>query len=92
MRRGIGVQRQKIKKTTQQAFDEKGKELTEAKLSHIKELMEKFKQSFEKFTVKNKRQINKNPEFRAQFQLMCNKLGVDPLASNRGYIYIRKIK
>eukprot|EP00897_Mesotaenium_endlicherianum_P006848 jgi/Mesen1/6191/ME000032S05490 len=29
--------------------------------------------------------INKKPAFRAQFHAMCAKIGVDPLASNKGF-------
>lgn len=29
--------------------------------------------------------IRKNPAFRAQFHEMCAKVGVDPLASNKGF-------
>ena len=29
--------------------------------------------------------IKKNPAFRAQFHEMCAKVGVDPLASNKGF-------
>lgn len=29
--------------------------------------------------------IRKNPAFRSQFHEMCAKVGVDPLASNKGF-------
>ncbi|KAI3717243.1 hypothetical protein L1987_68733 [Smallanthus sonchifolius] len=29
--------------------------------------------------------IHKNPAFRSQFHEMCAKIGVDPLASNKGF-------
>lgn len=29
--------------------------------------------------------IRKNPAFRSQFHEMCTKVGVDPLASNKGF-------
>jgi hypothetical protein len=32
------------------------------------------------FALKYKKDINKNPEFRRQFQIMCQSIGVDPLA------------
>ena len=35
--------------------------------------------------MKHKRQINPDPEFRVQFQKMCQSIGVDPLASNKGF-------
>ena len=36
--------------------------------------------NLEAFAKKYKNDINKNPEFRKQFQVMCNAIGVDPLA------------
>ncbi len=44
-----------------------------------------FKDNLKDFAVKYKKEINKNPMFRAQFQNMCAKVGVDPLASNKGF-------
>jgi ESCRT-II complex subunit VPS22 len=44
-----------------------------------------FKENLEEFAKKHKKDINKNPHFRAQFQKMCAKVGVDPLASNKGF-------
>ena len=80
------MQRKKLTDHARQAFDDKGKEMTENKLEHIKKQMEKLKSKLEEFAVKHRHEINKNTKFRAQFQTMCNKLGVDTLASNRGYI------
>lgn len=37
-------------------------------------------ENLEAFAKKYKNDINKNPEFRKQFQVMCNAIGVDPLA------------
>ncbi len=39
----------------------------------------------ETFAQKYKKDINRNPEFRKQFQEMCNSIGVDTLASNKGF-------
>jgi hypothetical protein len=42
-------------------------------------------ENLENFAQKYKKDINRNPEFRKQFQVMCNSIGVDPLASNKGF-------
>lgn len=42
--------------------------------------MEVFKTNLEEFARKHKKDIRKDPKFRAHFQRMCNNIGVDPLA------------
>lgn len=37
------------------------------------------------FFIAPQNDIRKNPTFRAQFHEMCSKVGVDPLASNKGF-------
>ena len=44
-----------------------------------------FKTNLEDFAVKHRTDLKKNPEFRAHFQQMCAQIGVDPLASSKGY-------
>ena len=41
--------------------------------------------NLEDFARKYKADINRDPEFRRQFQKMCTNIGVDPLASNKGF-------
>ena len=43
--------------------------------------MAKFKEKLEQFALKHKKDINKNPQLRQEFNQMCAKIGVDPLAS-----------
>lgn len=47
--------------------------------------MEKFKVHLEEFAKKHRQDIQKDPQFRAQFQKMCSTIGVDPIASNKGF-------
>jgi ESCRT-II complex subunit VPS22 len=47
--------------------------------------MSLFKEKLEVFARKHKSEINRNPQFRRQFSKMCEKIGVDPLASNKGF-------
>ncbi|KAJ7571125.1 hypothetical protein O6H91_01G149900 [Diphasiastrum complanatum] len=44
-----------------------------------------FRSQLEEFARKHKNDIRKSPAFRAQFHSMCAKIGVDPLASNKGF-------
>lgn len=62
-----------------------GKEMQAENIQHVTALMSTFKDSLEDFARKYKRDINANPVFRNEFQKMCTKIGVDPLASNKGF-------
>ena len=46
----------------------------------MKEQLEIFKDKLEVFALKHKKDINRNPELRKHFQVMCASIGVDPLA------------
>jgi ESCRT-II complex subunit VPS22 len=47
--------------------------------------LDMFKTNLEEFASKHKQETRKNPEFRVQFQDMCATIGVDPLASGKGF-------
>ncbi|XP_053633622.1 uncharacterized protein lsn isoform X3 [Cherax quadricarinatus] len=82
-RAGVGaIQRQKIQ---QDKFKEKGSEIQENQLEQMTLQMEKFREKLEEFAAKHKTEIKKNPQFRKQFQEMCASIGVDPLASGKGF-------
>uniref|UniRef100_W5KMC9 Vacuolar-sorting protein SNF8 n=1 Tax=Astyanax mexicanus TaxID=7994 RepID=W5KMC9_ASTMX len=50
------------------------------------ELLNKtFKTHLEEFASKHKQEIRKSSQFRVQFQEMCATIGVDPLASGKGF-------
>jgi len=85
MRRGPGLAGLDKKKTQQKQFTVKGSEVKEAEISQMKDQLVTFKTNLEEFAKKYKKDINKNPEFRKHFGDMCNKIGVDPLASNKGF-------
>ncbi|PQQ04768.1 hypothetical protein Pyn_16383 [Prunus yedoensis var. nudiflora] len=51
----------------------------------MKEQLTTFRTQLEDFAQKHKNDIRKNPAFRSQFHNMCTKVGVDPLASNKGF-------
>ncbi|GBG34830.1 Vacuolar-sorting protein SNF8 [Hondaea fermentalgiana] len=85
MRRNVGVARAVRARKERDAYQGKGAELNRANLEHFQTQMAAFKRELENFAVKHKKQINKDPEFRNKFQNMCSKVGVDPLASNKGF-------
>lgn len=51
----------------------------------MKERLEFFRSNLEEFARKHKKEINKDPVFRHQFSKMCQEVGVDPLASRKGF-------
>mmetsp|Transcript_17281 Transcript_17281/g.21995 ORF Transcript_17281/g.21995 Transcript_17281/m.21995 type:complete len:116 (+) Transcript_17281:25-372(+) len=51
----------------------------------MKQQLEVFKSNLETFARKHKKDINKDPQLRKHFQVMCASIGVDPLASNKGF-------
>ncbi|KAI8828974.1 EAP30/Vps36 family-domain-containing protein [Chytriomyces cf. hyalinus JEL632] len=62
-----------------------GNELNQQQLEQLKGQLALFKQNLEQFSIKYKNEIRSNPQFRAHFQNMCASIGVDPLASNKGF-------
>ena len=90
-RRGIGLGRTGIvggsknkRKPLKDRFEALGKKMEDKHINHIQEQMTLFKTKLEEFANKHKRTIREDPVFRRQFQQMCSKIGVDPLASNKG--------
>lgn len=67
------------------AFQGVGRRMEEEKLTHVVELLENFKTTLQDFAIKHRDRINRDPEFRSQFHAMCSSIGVDPLASNKGF-------
>ncbi|GAB2232670.1 hypothetical protein Droror1_Dr00011715 [Drosera rotundifolia] len=62
-----------------------GENVAKVKADLLKEQLATFRSHLEDFARKHKNDIRKNPTFRAQFHEMCAKVGVDPLASNKGF-------
>lgn len=85
MRRKIGVSVVVKKKDEASQFSKVGKTLEDTKLSAVKEALASFRENLSEFAAKHKDKINNDPEFRQQFHTMCVGLGVDPLASNKGF-------
>jgi ESCRT-II complex subunit VPS22 len=84
-RRRVGIAGLTKQAQHQESFKKVGTELEAIRMKHMEEQLEVFKNNLEAFALKYKKDINKNPEFRRQFQLMCQSIGVDPLASKKGF-------
>nr|XP_022305164.1 vacuolar-sorting protein SNF8-like [Crassostrea virginica] len=85
MRRGVGVAAARNKSLAQARYKDKGNEIEQNQMAQMAKQMEKFKVNLEDFAAKHKEDIRKDPGFRVSFQEMCASIGVDPLASSKGF-------
>ena len=85
MRRGVGAAGLKKRKEQRAKKAELGGKLAVENLAHVASSLATFKVNLEAFARKYKKQINSDPVFRGQFAKMCSSIGVDPLASNKGF-------
>lgn len=63
-RRGIGIGAVRRKQEIQQQYEDKGNELAASSALHAQEQLKEFKANLEAFSVKHKKSIKKDPEFR----------------------------
>lgn len=73
------------KKLQDEKYREKANELAAQQLESLSQQLESFHSNLEEFAAKHKNEIRRDPEFRHQFQKMCAAIGVDPLASGKGF-------
>ncbi|KAI8327888.1 EAP30/Vps36 family-domain-containing protein [Blakeslea trispora] len=85
MRRGVGIAKVDYRKRTEQDYRQIGSSLAAKELEQLQKQMEVFKVNLQEFAQKHRKDIRKDPTFRAHFQRMCANIGVDPLASNKGF-------
>lgn len=85
MKKKVGVSIVKKKQSENEQYNKIGKTLEDNKLSFVQDILISFKTSLSEFASKHKNRINSDPEFRQQFHMMCISVGVDPLASNKGF-------
>lgn len=85
MKKKVGVSIVKKKQIENEQYNKIGKTLEDNKLSFVQDILISFKSSLSEFASKHKNRINSDPEFRQQFHMMCISVGVDPLASNKGF-------
>ena len=62
-----------------------GEDAERQHLEAMRAQLVRFRASLEAFALKHKAEIRADPVFRAQFHKMCANVGVDPLASNKGF-------
>jgi len=77
-----GIQKGKL---YSQKIEEKRDELAENQLKELEKQLTTFQTNLETFAREHKDEIKKDPEFRRHFQEMCASIGVDPLASGKGF-------
>ncbi|XP_053973368.1 vacuolar-sorting protein SNF8 [Hylaeus anthracinus] len=85
MRRKAGVGAIQKQKLEQEKYKDKGTEIQENQFEQMTKQMETFRVNLEEFATKHKSDIKKNPRFRREFTEMCASIGVDPLASGKGF-------
>ena len=84
MRRKAGIQRRGRREDKKRNYAAVANKMQESEIKHIQTQMTLFKSKLEEFANKHKQRIREDPVFRQDFQKMCAKIGVDPLASNKG--------
>lgn len=85
MRRRVGVGAIQKDKLVIEKYKERGTEIQENQFQQMSKQLEVFRENLEEFATKHKSEIKKNAQFRRQFQEMCAAIGVDPLASGKGF-------
>jgi len=85
MRRRAGVGAIQKKRLEASKYQEKSNELAENQLAEMSKQLEFFRTGLEEFARDHKHEIRRDPAFRKHFQDMCASIGVDPLASGKGF-------
>lgn len=80
---GVGALQQKRAQDARTAA--LGEAVAADRARHVQEQVESFKTHLERFARLHRSEINKDPEFRAAFARMTASIGVDPLASSKGF-------
>ncbi|KAI7905923.1 EAP30/Vps36 family-domain-containing protein [Cokeromyces recurvatus] len=84
-RRAVGYANAKYKERIDRGFQQIGDSIAAKELEQLQKQMDIFKTNLQEFAHKHRKDIRKEPTFRAHFQRMCTNIGVDPLASNKGF-------
>eukprot|EP00939_MAST-03C_sp_MAST-3C-sp1_P004740 g4740.t1 len=85
IRRRGGIAALKAKKLALEKAKKAGESLEEERIEHVEKVVSEFKKNLEVFAKKHRDDINRDPEFRRDFQVLCQNIGVDPLASSKGF-------
>ncbi len=84
-RRGAGIGAIQKGKKAAELYKDKGTVLQANAFQEMAKQTETFREKLEEFAREHKSDIKKDPEFRRHFQEMCASIGVDPLASSKGF-------
>jgi ESCRT-II complex subunit VPS22 len=85
MRRRPGIAGIQQRRDASVAIQAVGEDAERQSVEAMRAQLLKFRNSLEQFALKHKSEIKQDPGFRAQFHAMCANVGVDPLASNKGF-------
>ena len=85
MRRRPGIAGIQQRRDASVALRVVGEDAERQHLEAMRAQLARFRASLEAFALKHKAEIRADPVFRAQFHKMCANVGVDPLASNKGF-------
>lgn len=84
MRRpGLGISGIQKQQQASENFRETGQALASSQIHTLKEQYQLFKNGLERFAKEHGSKIKKDPLLRLHFTQMCQRIGVDPLASGR---------
>ncbi|KAJ2782955.1 ESCRT II complex subunit Dot2 [Coemansia javaensis] len=86
MRKAVGIGGLRRQEAERQALSRKGDELARREVAKLQEQVALMKTKLEEFVRDHQRDIRNNPAIRMQVQRMCQLIGVDPLASRKGYM------
>ncbi|KAG0006389.1 Vacuolar protein sorting-associated protein SNF8 [Entomortierella chlamydospora] len=72
-------------KATNESYQRVGQTISDNQLEQLNSQLETFRANLENFARQHRKDIQKDPVFRMHFQKMCANIGVDPLASSKGF-------
>ncbi|XP_055906762.1 vacuolar-sorting protein SNF8 [Eupeodes corollae] len=85
MRRRAGLGAIQQQQYEAEKYKDKGNVMQESQMEQMTKQLEVFRVKLEEFAMSHKNEIRKNAQFRRQFQEMCAAIGVDPLATGKGF-------
>jgi ESCRT-II complex subunit VPS22 len=78
-RRALGISGLERQAKAKEYYKEMGEVIQINLMVQMKEQLQIFKTNLEEFAMKHHKDIKQHPEFRAYFQRMCSRIGIDPL-------------
>ncbi|CAI2180134.1 14391_t:CDS:2 [Funneliformis geosporum] len=86
MRRRVGgISQIQRHQEAERQYNKVGNTFAERNMEQMKAQLQVFKSNLVEFSRKYRKDISKDPVLRQRFQIMCSTIGVDPLASNKGF-------